>query len=203
MIGWAVIARVGGQTHLVPGSASMKVPCMTEQPTVHQPAASTRPPRTAWAAYAACALALLSAIPSFYWAAGGTIGLDTVGGAIEELARARDPFGVALGIGAGVLKVAGGVLALALVRPWGRWVPRRLLGGVAWVASVVLAVYGGLLVVVGALVLAGVIRPAGPVDRTALWWHVLVWDLWFLVWGLLLGVASWHYGRQSRDRGAR
>jgi hypothetical protein len=41
---------------------------MTEQPTVHQPAAITRPPRAAWAAYAACALALLSAIPSFYWA---------------------------------------------------------------------------------------------------------------------------------------
>ena len=176
---------------------------MTEQPTVHQPAASTRPPRTAWAAYAACALALLSAIPSFYWAAGGTIGLDTVGGAIEELARARDPAGVALGIGAGVLKVAGGVLALALVRPWGRRVPRRLLGGVAWAASAVLMLYGGLLVAVGALVLAGVIRSAGPVDRTALRWHVLVWDLWFLVWGLLLGVAAWHYGRQSRDRGAR
>jgi hypothetical protein len=62
-------------------------------------------------------LALLSAIPSFYWAAGGTGGLDTVGGAIEELARARDPAGVALGIGAGVLKVAGAVLVLALVRP--------------------------------------------------------------------------------------
>jgi Protein of unknown function (DUF3995) len=106
-------------------------------------------------------LALLSAIPSFYWAAGGTIGLDSVGGAIEELARARDPAGVALGIGAGVLKVAGAVLALALV------------------------------------------RPAGPVDRTALRWHVPLWDLWFLVWGLVLGVAVWHYGRQSSDRGAR
>jgi len=149
---------------------------MTEQPTVHQPAASPRPPRTAWAAYAACALALLSAIPSFYWAAGGTSGLDTVGGAIE---------------------------ALALVRPWGRRVPRRLLAGVAWAAGVVLTLYGGLLVAVGALVLAGAIRPAGPVDRTALRWHVLVWDLWFLVWGLLLGVAVWHYGRQSRDRGPR
>jgi len=176
---------------------------MTEQPTVHQPAASTRPPRTAWAAYAACVLALLYAIPSFYWAAGGTIGLDTVGGAIEELARARDPAGVALGIGAGVLKVAGAVLALALVRPRGRRVPRRLVGGVAWAASVVLTLYGGLLVAVGALVLAGVIGPAGPVDRTALRWHVLLWDLWFLVWGLLLGVAAWHYGGQSRDRGAR
>ena len=176
---------------------------MTEQPTVHQPAASARPPRTTWAAYAACALALLSAIPSFYWAAGGTIGLATVGGAIEELARARDPAGVALGIGAGVVKVAGGVLALALVRPGGHRVPRRLLGGVAWAASVVLTLYGGLLVGVGALVLAGVIGPAGTVDRTALRWHVLLWDLWFLVWGLLLGVASWDHGRQSRHRGAR
>jgi hypothetical protein len=175
----------------------------TEGPAWHQPAAGTRPSRTTWAAYAACALALLSAIPSFYWAAGGTIGLDTVGGAIEELARARDPAGVALGIGAGVLKVAGAVLALALVRPWGRRVPRRLLGGVAWAASMVLTLYGGLLVAVGALVLAGVIGPAGPVDRTALRWHVLVWDLWFLVWGLLLGVAAWHYGGRSRDRGAR
>jgi hypothetical protein len=170
---------------------------------VHRPAASTRPLRPAWAAYAACALGLLSAIPSFYWAAGGTIGLDTVGGAIEELARARDPAGVALGIGAGVLKVAGGVLALALVRPWGRRVPRRRLGGVAWAASVALTLYGGLLVAVGALVLAGVIRPAGPVDRTALRWHVLLWDLWFLVWGLLLGLAAWHHGRQSRDREVR
>jgi Protein of unknown function (DUF3995) len=158
---------------------------------------------TARAAYAACALALASAVPSFYWALGGTAGLDTVGGAIEELARRRAPAGVALGIGAGVLKVAGGLLALALVRPWGRAVPRRLLLGAAWAASMVLTAYGGLLVAVGALVLTGVVRPAGPVDRTALRWHVLVWDLWFLVWGLLLGVAAWHCGRASRDRGAR
>jgi hypothetical protein len=128
---------------------------------------------------------------------------STVGGAIEELARTRDPAGVALGIGAGVLKVAGGLLALALARPLGRVVPRRLLLGAAWAASTVLTAYGGLLVAVGALVLTGVIRPSGQVDRTALRWHVLLWDLWFLVWGLLLGVAAWHYGRQSRDRGAR
>jgi hypothetical protein len=146
-------------------------------------------------------LALLSAVTSFYWALGGTVGLGTVGGAVEDLARRRDPAGVALGAGAGVLKVAGGLLALALVRPWGRAVPRRLLLGVAWAASMVLTAYGGLLVAVGALVLSGVVRPAGPVDRTALRWHVLVWDLWFLVWGLLLGVAAWHYGRQPRDRG--
>jgi hypothetical protein len=68
---------------------------------------------------------------------------------------------------------------------------------------VVLVGYGGLLEAVGALVLAGVIDPAGPVDRTALRWHVLVWDLWFLVWGLLLGVAAWRFGRASRVAAGR
>ena len=176
---------------------------MTDQPNGHPPTRPTRSRTTAWAAYPACALAWLSAVPSFYWALGGTAGLDTVGGAIEELARTPDPAGIALGLGAGVLKVAGGLLALALVRPWGRAIPRRLLLGAAWTASVVLTCYGGLLVAVGALVLTGLISPAGPVDRTALRWHVLLWDLWFLVWGLLLGVAAWQYGRASRRRGTR
>ena len=176
---------------------------MADQPNLHQPAPPTRSPATARAAYAACALALLYAVPSFYWALGGTAGLDTVGGAIEQLGRSRDPAGVALGIGAGVLKVAGALLALALVRPWGRAIPRRLLLGAAWAASTVLTAYGGLLVAVGALVLTGLVSPAGPVDRTALRWHVLLWDLWFLVWGLVLGVAAWHYGRESGSRGAR
>ena len=64
-----------------------------------------------------------------------------------------------MGIGAGILKVAGGLLALALVRPWGRAVPRRLLLGTAWAARMVLTAYGGLLVAVGTLVLTGVVRP--------------------------------------------
>jgi hypothetical protein len=176
---------------------------MADPPGAHRPAPPTRSPATARAAYAACALALLNAVPSFYWALGGTAGLDTVGGAIEELGRSRDPAGVALGIGAGLLKVAGALLALALVRPWGHAIPRRLLVGAAWAASVVLTVYGGLLVVVGAVVLTGLTSPSGPVDRTALRWHVLLWDLWFLVWGLVLGAAAWHYGREPGSRGAR
>jgi hypothetical protein len=81
-------------------------------------------------------LALLSAIPSFYWAFGGTAGLDTVGGAIEDLARTHDARGIVLGVGAGILKIAGGLLALALVRPWGWAVPAGCwlapLGPPAW-----------------------------------------------------------------------
>ena len=80
--------------------------------------------RTAnWPAYAACVVAAVYAVVSFYWAFGGTAGIGTLGGRLEELGR----------IG----------------------------------------------------------------DRAALWWHVLVWDLWFLVWGVLLGVAAWRFGRLS------
>lgn len=174
---------------------------MDDQPSPRRSRPLPRPRATEWAAYAACALALLYAVPSFYWALGGNAGLDTVGGAIERLGRTRDPAGVWLTFGSGVLKVAGGLLALALVRPWGRAIPRRLLLGAAWVASAVLTAYGGLLVVVGALVLTGLINPSDPVDRTALRWHVLLWDMWFLVWGLVLGLAAWHYGRESRRWG--
>ena len=81
---------------------------MADHSNLHQPAPPTRSLATARAAYAACALALLYAVPSFYWALGGTAGLDTVGGEIEQLGRSRDPAGVALGLGAGVLKIAGG-----------------------------------------------------------------------------------------------
>ena len=44
-----------------------------------------------------------------------------------------------------------------------------------------MATYQLLNVLLGALVLSAVIHPAGSVDRTALRWHVGVWDLWFLV----------------------
>lgn len=54
----------------------------------------------------------------------------------------------------------------------------------------VLIVYGGLNVLAGALVLSGVIHRSGSTDWTALRWHVGVWDLWFLVWGILLAAAN-------------
>ena len=43
---------------------------------------------------------------------------------------------------------------------------------------------------------------AGGVDRTALRWHVGVWDLWFLVWGILLALATFGYWRRTASRSA-
>jgi hypothetical protein len=118
--------------------------------------------RTAnWPASAACVAALLYAAVSFYWAFGGTAGIGTLGGRLEELGRNGDPAVLWLAGIAGVLKVAGAVMALALVRPWGRVVPRRVLLGAAWAGAVVLVGYGGLYVAGGALALGGVVEVAG------------------------------------------
>lgn len=137
----------------------------------------------------ATGLALLSAAVSSYWVAGGTALLDTVSGSLEAMARARTPATIAFGLATVAAKLAAAALALALwrTRP-GRW--RRWLVVVpAGLAAAVLVLWGGLNVVVGGAVLAGVLDPGGPVDRWALTWHVVLWDLWFVVWGAALAVA--------------
>jgi hypothetical protein len=166
------------------------------------------PAASGWAAvgtvtaYAAAVLACGYALVSLYWAAGGDGLVSTVGGYVEQFARRGGAVPVLVAVAAAVAKAAGGVLALALVRPWGRVVPRRwLLLGSAGV-SAVLVVYGGLNVAAGALVLAGAIHPSGSVNRTALRWHVGVWDLWFLLWGVLLALAAVGYWRRTARPGA-
>jgi hypothetical protein len=148
-----------------------------------------------WAAYAACVLAFLYAAVSFYWAGGGTAGLSTIGGTLEQLGRAREPALIAVVWGAGVLKALVGLLALALVRPWRRAFPRRVLLAAAWGGAVLLIAYGGLFTLGGMLVVTGVIPASGTADWTALRWHAFFWDPWFLVWGLLLGTAAWYRTR--------
>src|SRR5215471_7451492 len=153
-------------------------------------------------AYAAAIAAFAYALMSLYWAVGGHGLVSTVGGYVEQFARRGGAVPVLVALAATVAKVAGGLLALALVRPWGRVVPRRwlLLGSTG--ASVLLVAYGGLNVLAGALVLSSVVHPAESVDRTALRWHVGVWDLWFLIWGILLALATIGYWRRTAHRSA-
>ena len=155
-----------------------------------------------WAAYSAAACALLFAAVSLYWALGGTTGLRTVGAEAERLGRARDTQVMVAVWAATVLKVVGAVLALALVRPWGRTVPRRVLLVASWGAAAVLTLYGGVLVTMAALVETGIFDVSEPVDWTAMRWHLALWDPWFVVWGVILGLAARQYTRMptAEDR---
>jgi hypothetical protein len=154
------------------------------------------------AAYGAAILAFAYALVSLYWAFGGHGLISTVGGYVERFARQGGAGPVLAAAAVALAKVLGGLLALALVRPWGRVVPRRWLLAIAFSTSAVLVLYGALNVMAEALVLSGAIHPSGGVDRTALRWHLGVWDLWFLVWGLLLAVAAAGYRRRTADQSA-
>lgn len=150
---------------------------------------------TSWAAYAACAWCIVFAAMSGYWAAGGTLGTDTISGEIKQL-----PGIVALLWVICVVKLIGGLIALALARPWARALPRRLLLTVAWAAGVGMTLYGGIPLIVNALMLAGLLHVPGPVDWTAIRWHTLLWDPWWLLGGVLFSAAAWSYQRCSRPR---
>jgi len=154
--------------------------------------------RMPWAAYGACALAFAHAGVSVYWALGGTGGLATVGGFAERWARSPSTATLIIVWATVVLKMLGGFLALALVRPWGVKLPRPfvLLAGTA--AAALLTLYGGVLVLAAVLVETGVVRPGTPVDWRGLRWHLGLWDLWFLIWGVLLGIAVWSFHRGRR-----
>jgi uncharacterized protein DUF3995 len=167
---------------------------MTERPTDRTPGSTTRPRHT-WAAYAAAVWAGVFAAISLYWALGGMIGLDTVGGEIEKLARAGQ--GGVLAWGATLLKAAGVVFALALVQRWGRVFPRMLMLVAGWAATAVLIGYGGLTVGGELLVATGAVEAPAGIDWYALHWHLALWDPYFVVWGVLLGIATWQYKRNA------
>ena len=155
--------------------------------------------RLRFATYGSAGLALLPAAASAYWALGAGASLSSVGGDLEAIARSGGAAAVALGAGT-TAELADG--PLALVWPCGRHLPQRLLDGLAVATAALLVAYGGLLVLAGAGALLGLTGSA-PAEPTALRWHVLFWDPWFLLWGLLLGVAAVQHRRlHHRDRPA-
>jgi hypothetical protein len=150
-----------------------------------------------WAAYAACVWALLFAAMSLYWAAGGTAGADTIGDAITGPVLARDPAFVAILWATGVVKALGCLLALALVRPWGRVFPRWVLLAAALGGGALTALYGGASLVQHGLMVAGAIDIPAGLGATAARWHFLFWDPWWLLGGILFIAAGWYYLRRG------
>lgn len=159
------------------------------------------PPRRTWAAHAAAVWAFAFATASFYWAAGGTFGMNTLGNTIEGLAAQSAWFTAAVWV-TGALKAAGGMLALALVRPWGELLPRRLRLVAAAGAGGVMALYALANLGARAIQAIGLIPTPASMDTAAAWWHLLLWDPWFLVGGLLFLLAAWqfHASRGSANR---
>ena len=153
-----------------------------------------RRPRFAWAGYAACAWALAFALLSFYWAAGGMIGVKTLSTDLRHDAEVRSAGFVALVWATGVLKVGAGLLALALVQRWGSRVPRRLLLVVGWGTGALLTLYGGMGLVSAAVGELGIVE---SIDPSTVRWYLLLWEPYWVLGGLLFLAAAWHFRQSS------
>jgi hypothetical protein len=69
-----------------------------------------------------------------------------------------------------------------------------------WIAGVGMLLYGGVNFVVGAVValLRALAVLETPADTSAFWWHLLLWDPWWILGGVLFSLAAWAYQRRSR-----
>lgn len=153
-------------------------------------AASAREsPSSRWVGYAACAWAIVFAAAHAYWAAGGCAGLTA-----DVCAAGLPVWFLVYDLMVGVLCVAGAVVALALVRPWGRIFPRRWLLRLAWAGSAVLLLRGGVGLIQDGLILTGRIGPGSG------WDSMMLYDPWFVVGGVLFGLTAQFSGKRSRCR---
>lgn len=146
--------------------------------TRYEPA-RTRPP---WVAWAAAVWALVFAVVHLVWGAGWYVGLD----AATARAAFANPWFLAYDLAvAGACLVAVPV-ALALGMPWGRRVPRRLLGTIAWTGTVLLGLRS-----VASLIQAAYVVVTGRFTLRAMG----IWEPWFYLGAVLFGLSTWRYWR--------
>lgn len=138
-----------------------------------------------WAPYAAAVWALMFSVLHIVWAAGWYIGLnqDTARQAFQQRWFLVYDLIVAAVCGLGV------AVALALVKPWGRRLPRWLVGALAWSGTGLLVVRGG----AGAAQTAYFAATGRNVVAASTFW-----EIWFCVGAALFGLSTWRFWRLSR-----
>jgi hypothetical protein len=150
--------------------------------------ARPRTVRTAGVAIAVWSLAYM--LPHLYWALGGGSGLVALHPSVGSLPQWRTINWIA----SFILSVAA-LLGVGFVA-WRGSAARRLLWVGAWLGWSIAAAHG--LVGIGTRLIA--VGDIGPVKW--LLWDLLVFEPWFLIEGLLFGVAGYLFatGRDARVR---
>ena len=152
---------------------------------------------TRWAALGAAIWAFAFATVSGYWAVGGEWGIETVAADIERIPLANNPVFVWATAG---LKALTGMLALALVQPWGQLLPQRVLIGGVWSTGLLLTLYGGANLVDHGRMFAGLRDTPQVLGQQAARWHLLLWDPVWLIGGVLFLAAAQDHRRGWRKR---
>jgi hypothetical protein len=137
----------------------------------------------------ACAFGLAS----FYWASGGTLGLETVG--VADLGR--HPWFIAITWVTGALKVLAGFMALSLGQSKWKAFPLWLSVTATWGAGILFFLYGAANLVVRLLMAVRVIPTPESMRSLAGFWHLVLWDPWWLLGGILFLATAWIHRKQK------
>jgi hypothetical protein len=138
-------------------------------------------------------------LPHLYWAAGGT----AMRSAFRPAAAEEPAFRLINGVASAMLTGAA-LVALLLARGRCPWPLRWGLLAIAWAGgalSVAHAIYGIIdrtLIVSGARLVES--RHFAVDEHGWVLWDLLVFEPWFLIEGVLFGVAGWASLTRSRDR---
>ncbi len=140
-------------------------------------------------AYVTCGWGVMFAAAHLYWLLGGTLGLPP-----GLSLFAKKPL-LVIDIIAVPLCIIAALLALALVRPWGERFSRRLLLTAAWGGTALFVVHAVPAIPDWVTLALGRHAALTAMDR----FDLFLYEPWFLVGGILFGVAAWCYQRPLHD----
>jgi hypothetical protein len=152
-----------------------------------------------WAGYAVFIWSMAYMLPHLYWALGGRAGMGLLRPSVLVL-----PEWELINWVASAILTAAGLLGLAFVYlRRGRFL-RGLLLAIALAGCAVAASHGIYGIIYRILQIAGLAElEAGPFnwnEHAYLVWDLVLFEPWFLIEGILLGVAGWYYLNQPRHR---
>lgn len=151
-----------------------------------------RGPRPAHLAAAWC---VLFACAHLFWALGGRAGFVAATG---NLALLDQPWFVAIGLwGVTLVCMAGALVCMATVRPFGRRIPLWLLRTVLWIGATVLLLRALATGVQDVFLETGILYAAPGFDWSVVHWRLALWTPWFAV-GAALFVLTIAAHRHSR-----
>jgi hypothetical protein len=143
-----------------------------------------------WVGYIGAGLLMAHALLSFYWAAGGMIGMSLLSDGIHEMAADRETWFISLIWTVALLKSALALILLGLTRGWEfpllpGWMP--LLA--AWAAGILLSLYA--VAQLASLTIGGLIMRPDDGLPTAYWAYLLLWAPLWLAIGVSATLTAW------------
>lgn len=158
-----------------------------------------QPRSLVWAGYAVFIWSLAYMLPHLYWALGGTMGFSMLKQSATEF-----PEWQLVNWVASVILTAAGFLGLAFIYLKKRRVLSWLLLTISLTGCSIATSHGIYGIIYRILQMAGVVElKSGPFnlnEHVYVLWDLILFEPWFMIEGILLGIVGWFYLNKPRSR---